>query len=258
MPHERLPDVVVRMVRVLVIRRVEICHVDHVQARRKIIGVAAYRATTAGQHRRNPQLHWIERPRRPCLEVRHLQAGRGVHPIRRFEERRQEDRPLHAPLGHALDFIANGIYAAPIEGLEVPRFLAERACEIAVTTRKRVEVRNLRGQRPLAHATGVRLHVRGREHFAVCRDVVGGHVKPRLLESLRHPRRAREQVERRRRRPRARGAPGVRLQRRCQLHDARHQRALGPDVLDHRRAPCPMARRNPVATGTARCSSRTP
>ena len=107
--EQRLPDVVVREVGVLVVRRVEVGDVDAVELAGQLVGVAPHRgARRSGHLRRLAQLERLQRPGRPALEVGHLDADRRVHAVGRLDQARQQQRRAPTGRGRAASMAALG------------------------------------------------------------------------------------------------------------------------------------------------------
>ena len=91
---DRLPHMVVREVRVLVVRRIEVDEVG-VELRSELVCVDPRdRPGRAGDGLRQSQLEPAVRARGPRLEVGHLQARRAVDAVGGFEQRGEQHAPL--------------------------------------------------------------------------------------------------------------------------------------------------------------------
>ena len=81
---KRFPYMVVTKVAVLVIGRVEIGEIRICRGRCKggiHAGSTAFTMLTLGEHTGQSQTYWVEGPRRPLLDISHLQACRAVDPV---------------------------------------------------------------------------------------------------------------------------------------------------------------------------------
>ena len=212
----------------LVVRRVEVRDVHRRHRRRQRVGIFARCHTRARNEQRHAQLHRVQRPRRPLLEVRHLQPGGRVHPICRFEQRGQQDRALHSIIGDSLDLFANRIDAPPVTRREEARVHTKRLREISIAPRQRVQVADLRRRQWPAMLVAVSLDVRDRQHLGVRREIVRPNLEVRALQRLRHTRRPGEHIT-------AAAGTGALANRLRIREDPRHQRTLRPDVFDHER-----------------------
>ena len=84
--HESLPDVVVREVAMLVVGRIEVSQVELTKRTYELRGVPANGPARTDVELGLSELERIERARRPLLDVGHLEACGGVHPVRCVDE----------------------------------------------------------------------------------------------------------------------------------------------------------------------------
>ncbi len=132
--NERLPEVVVREVGVLVVGRVDVDEIDieaPARARSRRAGLPDARRPVDGQ--RHAELERVVRARRPALEERHLQAGRAVDAIGGLEQRGQDDAEFELSQIARFDRVADGVDAAAVVRLEVASALAEDVADVALT-----------------------------------------------------------------------------------------------------------------------------
>ena len=223
--HQRLPDVVVAEVVVLVVRRVEVEHVA-VQRACGIEGIEAVglalAVLRARQHRRQPQFELLERPRCPLLQVGHLHAGRRVDAIGGLQQRGQQHRLEFGRQRARGDRIADRLDAGAVLRVQEPSSFAPGRGEVAGFASQLVQRRQQRLCRP-QHVLGIGLHVAARQRRGVGIVVVGQYPVARTLQCVADPRRAGEQVD-----------DGVHVRHRAHdLQDARQEQALAADVFDH-------------------------
>jgi hypothetical protein len=218
---ERFPDVIVGKERVLVVRRVEIDEVD-VEGRREGRGVEARDHPCRALHRLGqPQLEVVERPRRPGLQIGHLEPRRRIDPISRLDERGQEHTALERRELVILDRVADRVDPRAVSRLQEARLATERLGEIPFAARKCRELREDRGEpRPVQLLVGSDISVP--EGLGVRRDVVRVHFESQRAQRLPDPRRAREEI-----------ACGLHRQPRRYAADQRDEHAFRAEVLDH-------------------------
>ncbi len=217
-----LPDVVVGEVGVLVVRRVDVDEID-VELGRELVRVEPRDGAGGARHDlRQAQLERAVGPRRPRLQVGHLQAGRAVDAVGGLDERRQQHPSLERRELVAVDRIADRIDPPAVVRLQVPRLVAEGLGHVAVPSRERRQLADDRGQP-------------GALEGAVCGDVglpeglrVGGEVvrvdgEPERAHGLADPGRPCEEIT-------------GRAHRKLLDDDAdqRDESPFGADVLDHR------------------------
>ncbi len=220
--HQRFPDVVVGLVAMLVVGGIEIGEIEGAQRRTQGTGVAAYRRSWSIHQLRNPQLQRIERAGRPLLDVGHLHAGGGVHPVGGFEEAREQDRFDGGALVVHGDGVAHGVDALAVVRLKETRLPAKRLGDVAGSTGPCVQLVDDARQGDGVDARGIDLHVTTRQHRRAPGAVDSGDASPLGLEGLGHAGGTGEHVE-------SGGGPAAFEQRGEHGDEA----TLGPQVLDH-------------------------
>ena len=239
---QSLPDVVVGEVPVLVVGRVEVGEIDVWQDVDGLPDVAEDRDAGAGQELGPAQFQVVVRPRRPLLEVGHLDARRGVDPVGRQHQRGQQDREQRATPVLLLEAVPDGVDPAAVLRGEEPGRLAEGPGEVAGLRRQGSEAPERVGQLLLVDLHGVRGDPALSHDVRVRGDVHGGDVDAAPLELLRHPRRPREQID---------GRPGP--DRRRDVPEHGHQHALGSQVLDQDASPVSCQQGGTAGTERQRC-----
>ena len=219
---ERLPDVVVREERVLVVGRVEVDEID-VERRREEVGIEPRDgAGRAGDRLGQPQAELVVGAGRPRLQIGHLQARRAVDAVCRLEQRGEQDAPLERRERVAVDRVADRVDPGAVLRLQVARLPAEGLGEVPLAALERRELRDDRGEamaveRPVGDDVGLP------DCLRIGREVVRVHGEPEAAQRLPDPRRPGEEVA---------GRPDGQL--RGYPADQRHERAFRPEVLDHR------------------------
>ena len=137
--HQRLPDVVVREVAVLVVRRVEVREVTGREGVGDVEGIRPQRGARTRQQLRHAQRQGCGRARRPLLHVRHLHTGGRVDPVGGLDQAGQQQRVAGRPRVVALDGVAHRVDPGAVLGPEEARPHAERVGEVA---RRRREARS--------------------------------------------------------------------------------------------------------------------
>ena len=152
----------------LIVRWIEIGDVDRRELRSQYIRVFAKDRAGAGNQLRHPELHRLMRARCPSLEIRHLQAGRGIHAIGRQQQCGEQYRAFCGALGDAVERVANGINAAAVERLKIARLFTEGPRHIAIAPWQRIEILQFVGDRADGRRiVAIHCDVAGREHFTV-------------------------------------------------------------------------------------------
>ena len=183
----------------LVVRRIEVADVSG-EDPGGLCGIEPVRLALSArgpiQKARQPQLEVLVSARGPLLEVGHLHAGGGVHPIGGLHQRRQQDRLQLRRRAEALDLLADGIDPLAVLRLKEAALSAEGLGEVAGSARERVErIDDARGLlRPVRQ---IGLDVAGRQGGGVGVEIIGANLEALLLEPVPHPRGSREQVHHR-------------------------------------------------------------
>src|SRR5579871_3802270 len=162
--------------------------------------------------------------RRPLLEIRHLQAGGGVHAVGGLEQAGQKQRFEWRARIVVGDGLADRVDSFAVEGLEVARLHTERLGDIAGPAGEVVEPVDGAGELIVIDLSRVGSHIALGQNLRIARGVDRSHGGPLAFELLRYPRRPGEQVER---------GPGARPTRApADLTQSRDQPPLRSDVLD--------------------------
>jgi len=153
-PHERLPNVIVAEVGVLVVGRIDVGDVG-LEAACCLQGFEAEGAPLAErrpwQKCRQPEREVVARPRRPALQVGHLHTGGRIDAIGSFEQGNQHDRLELGFEAELRDPLPNGLDAGAVLRLEVARSLAIDLSEPTGASREELQFRD--------QLLGVRDHV---------------------------------------------------------------------------------------------------
>ena len=226
--HEGLPHVVIRRVAVSVVGRVQIGEVERPQraVTNQFDRIAMKSRARTQEQLGGPQLQVPISPGGPCLEVRHLLAGRRVHPVGGLDEAGQQDRIQRRGREILFQGIADGIDPGAVLRTEEPGPTTEDLGDVPLLSRKSVEMGQCVGQVVSVNLTGVDGHVALGKEVRIPRRVDRCDRQPPLLEGLGHPGGAGEQVER-----------GGRPRRHTQGVEYRDEPSLGSQVLDHDRIP---------------------
>ena len=222
-PDERFPDVIVREVAVLVVRRVEVGEIDLRQDVDELEGVASDRSSGAGQEIWHAQRDVVVCAGRPLLQVGHLQSGGRIDSVGREHEGGQQTG--WSALSRCRSSIASRIAStrAPFLGWKYLDCHTERLGEVAGLAGQRVQLVDGVRKRVFVDRCRVGGDVTLREHPGVGRGVDRRHRDAAALELLGNPRRPGEEVKRRRGADRGRD-----------LTEDADQQPFRTEVLDHR------------------------